>query len=473
MSDFASLKKEFHGDLVTPDHPDYEASLARWAANSQRRAAVVAFVKDADDVRAALLYARALNLRIAVRGGGHNPAGSSSIEGGLVIDLSRYLAGVKVDVDKRLAYVGGGALWSTVNTECAKHGLVMPGGTISHTGVGGLTLGGGFGYLTGQYGLVIDNLEQATVTLASGITLTASAHENQDLFWGLRGGGSNFGVVTEFVFRVHPHAPNVFAGMLVLVPDALETVARIIERKWDAGMLEKEMYHLLIATGPGNMPCITLILFWDGSEEEGRAHFKEFFDLGPMIIADMCRDMPYVDVNSLQDAGVPHGRNYYFKSVNQPRPNPATVLAARDTVFALQKEHPDVLITFVFENWSMRKVCSIPNESTAFQRSMDLTCLVALTYEHNTPEGLREVRAISDALTGVVAAHSGVTNGNVGYANYNSDAPSVFDANTDVVLSARQTEVLFGSGHARLREIKKKYDPDMVFAKWFAIRPAT
>ncbi|KAI0056284.1 FAD-binding domain-containing protein [Artomyces pyxidatus] len=470
MSDFASFESTFHGDIVTQAHPSYAESLARWAANSQRNAAVVAFVQDTDDVRAALLYAKAQNLRIAVRGGGHNPAGASSIEGGLVIDLSRYLAGVRVDADARLAYTGGGALWATVNDECAKYGLVTPGGTVGHTGVGGLTLGGGFGFLAGQYGLVIDNLQQATVVLASGDTVTASENENPDLFWGLRGGGSNFGVVTEFVYRLHPHPGTVFSGFLILHADAMEDAMRVVEQKWKTGMSPKEAYQLVVTTGPGGTPCIVILLFWDGTEDEGRENFKALFNLSPLIIADMCRQMPYPDVNTLQNESVPHGRNYYLKSVFLQRPSPAIAVAVRDAVFELQKAHPDTHITFIFENWSLDKICSVPASATAFQRSRALSTVVNVAYEKNTPEGLAEVRAVSETLAGIVSGNAGGEN--VGYANYNSDAPSLFDPNEDIQLSAVQTEALFGSSHARLRELKRKYDPDMVFAKWFAIRPA-
>ncbi|KAI0056283.1 FAD-binding domain-containing protein [Artomyces pyxidatus] len=471
MSDIVSFEKAFHGEIVTPSHPSYAESLARWAANSQRNAAVVAFVKDTDDVRAALLYAKAQNLRIAVRGGGHNPAGASSIEGGLVIDLSRYLTGVRVDDGARLAYAGGGALWGTVNDECAKYGLVTPGGTVSHTGIGGLTLGGGFGFLSGQYGLVIDNLQQATVVLASGDTVTASESENPDLFWGLRGGGSNFGVVTEFVYRLHPHPGPVFAGLLILQPDAMEQVMGIVEKKWEAGMSPKETYQIMVATGgPGRVPCIGVFLFWDGLEAEGRENFKGFLDLGTLIIADMCKQMPYSAVNTLQNESVPHGRNYYLKSVFLPRPSPAVAVAVRDAVFALQKAHSDMDIAFIFENWSLEKICSVPTGTTAYQRSRALSTLASITYLNDTPDELAKVRAIVDTLVGIASGHAGGEN--VGYANYNSDAPSMIDPNGDTQISAIQTEALFGGNHARLRELKKEYDPDMVFSKWFAIRPA-
>ncbi|KAI0048427.1 FAD-binding domain-containing protein [Auriscalpium vulgare] len=446
MSDLASFERAFHGDIVTPSHPDYESSLKRWAANSQRRAAVVAFVKDEDDVRTALLYAQAQGLRIAVKGGGHNPAGASSIEDGL------------------LGYVGGGALWSDVNGAAIKHGLVMTSGTVSHTGVGGLTLGGGFGYLAGQYGLAIDHLIQATVVIASGEKLVASASQNSDLFWAIRGGGSNFGVVTEFVFQLHAQSTMVFAGILVLAPPAMEDVMHIVETKYDEGMSEKETAHVVVALGPGGQPCIMLLLFYNGTEEEGRDNFKPFFELKP-IVADMCRAMPYDEANTLQDALVPHGGNYYLKSVSLPRPSTKIAVQIRDAVYELSKANPDIHITFIFEHWSLVKVFSVPPETTAFNRTRELSTVASIKYDTDTPESLRRVREIVDKLTNIAV---GDARANVGYANYNSDIA----ANADVVLSEEQTKALFGANIARLQELKKKYDPDMVFAKWFAIQPA-
>ncbi|KAI0046096.1 FAD-binding domain-containing protein [Auriscalpium vulgare] len=466
MSHFASFEGAFHGDLVTPSHPEYELSLKRWAANSQRRAAIVAFVKDEDDVRAALLYAQAQGLRIAVKGGGHNPAGASSIEGGLVIDLSRHLNGVRIDPETKLGYVGGGALWSDVNGAAIKHGLVMTSGTVSH--VYWLTLGGGFGYLSGQYGLVVDHLVQATVVIASGEKLIASASENTDLFWAIRGGGSNYGVVTEFVFQLHAQSTTVFAGFLVFAPPAMEAVMRLIEAKFDEGMSEKETAHVAVALGPGGQPCIMMVLFYNGTEEEGREHFKPFFEL-EYIVADMCKAMPYDQVNAIQDPWVPHGGNYYLKSVSLPRPSAKMAVQIRDAVYELAKSNPDIHITFIFEHWSLVNVLSVPPEATAFNRARSLSTMMSIKYDNDTPDSLRRVREIADKLTQIAI---GDAKANVGYANYNSDAPSHFAANADVVLSEEQTKSLFGSNIARLQDIKKRYDPDMVFAKWFAITPA-
>jgi len=161
-SDFASFQKAFKGDLVTPGDAGYAEALSRWASNARRNAKIVAFVKCAEDASLAIKYAKEHKLPIAIRGGGHSSSGGSSSEGGLVIDLSRYLNVVKVDAEKKLAYIGGGSVWETVDKAAIEHGLATVAGTVNHTGVGGLLLGGGFGWLSAAHGLVIDNLVQAT-----------------------------------------------------------------------------------------------------------------------------------------------------------------------------------------------------------------------------------------------------------------------------------------------------------------------
>ncbi|CDO74549.1 hypothetical protein BN946_scf184632.g6 [Trametes cinnabarina] len=297
MSDIETFKSSFKGDVVIPGDPGYDESIARWAKNAARRAAVVAFVKDAEDVSKAIAYAKQAKLPIAIKGGGHNPSGASSSEGGLVIDLSRYLNDVRIDPEKRLAYVGGGAIWETVDKAAIEHGLATVGGTVNHTGVGGLVLGGGYGWLSGAYGLAVDNLvqvgvsrlqydieltivtPQATVVTADGTARTANETEHADLFWGIRGAGSNFGVVTEFVLKLHPQRRTVFAGLAIFSPDTLEALLDVTEEWWEKGPSEEEGMIQAFTRGPDHSPCIVCFMFYNGSEEEGRKNFKAFFDL--------------------------------------------------------------------------------------------------------------------------------------------------------------------------------------------------
>lgn len=192
-------------------------------------------------------FATSNNIPLAIKGGGHNASGASSVEDGINIDLNRYFNTAKVDPEKKLVYVGGGALWGTVDKAVIAHGLATPGGTVNHTGVGGLILGGGYGWLSGQHGLVIDNLAQATVVIADGSIVTASDSSHPDLFWGIRGGGCNFGIVTEFVLRLHPQRKTVCAGMIIFPPPMLPKIAELVD---GFDRAENEGMMIILTRGP-------------------------------------------------------------------------------------------------------------------------------------------------------------------------------------------------------------------------------
>ena len=201
----------FRGDLITPDHHDYDDARAVWNGTVDRRPRLIARCSGTADVAAAVRFARDRDLEIAVRGGGHNVAGTAVCDDGIVIDLSAMRA-VSVDLVDSTALVQGGALWGDVDHETQAHGLATTGGIVSHTGVGGVSLGGGIGWLMRKHGLTVDNLVEAEVVTASGDIVRASANDHPDLFWALRGGGGNFGVVSSFRFALHPVGPTVMAG---------------------------------------------------------------------------------------------------------------------------------------------------------------------------------------------------------------------------------------------------------------------
>ena len=201
----------FRGQVIVPGDHEYDEARAVWNGAVDRRPRLIARCSGTSDVAAAVRFARDHELAIAVRGGGHNVAGTAVCDGGIVLDLSAMRA-VSVDPVERTAVVQGGALWGDVDHETQAHGLATTGGIIGHTGVGGLTLGGGIGWLMRKHGLAVDNLEQAEVVTAGGEIVTASDRDHPDLFWALRGGGGNFGIVTSFRFALHPVGPTVVAG---------------------------------------------------------------------------------------------------------------------------------------------------------------------------------------------------------------------------------------------------------------------
>jgi len=459
--------ESFTGDWITPDHPSYSGAIGRWASNAERRAAVVAFVRSAQDVAIVLNHAKQHKSLIAIRGGGHSASGTSSIEGGVVIDLSRYLADVRVDPAEKLGYVGGGAIWETVDKTAIEHGLAAVAGTVSHTGVGGLLLGGGYGFLTGKHGLALDNLVKATVVTARGEVVTASATENADLFWGIRGAGCNFGVVTEFVLRLHPQRRTVFAGIIAYPPPLIDSAVSTTSKFVEEGLSEKEAIfyaQTMDPAGSGN-PLALFLLFWNGSEDEGRNRFKRFFDIGPVM--DTCKEIPYQELNTLQNFTVPPGRNYYMSGVfsSGPQVDAAQNLVSR--LPSLSKES-NANFTIAYELLPKEKTLTVPNNATAHLRGPLFNVLVLVTWEDKDPNKLDVLRNASSELGRIVTQGEKVIteHNNTGYGNYNAEYLASPTGATGVA-----AQKLFGENYARLQKLKNTYDPEGVFFKWNPITP--
>ena len=300
------------GTLLSPGTEGYDDARKVWNGNIDRRPALIARCTGVADVVEAVNFARIHHLLVAVRGGGHNAAGHGTCDGGIVIDLSP-MKGIRVDPRSRSAHAQGGVTWAQIDRETQVFGLSTPGGNVSNTGIAGLTLGGGVGSLSGQYGLSCDNLLSADVITADGRFLKASAEENEDLFWALRGGGGNFGIVTSFEFQLHPVGPMVLGGM-VMHPLARAKEVLTFYREFCTSLPDEAFALAALLTSPEGVPMAAMLLCHNNAGEEGERVLEPARKFGPPV-ADLVQPMPYATRQGILDAGfAAHGIQRYWKS---------------------------------------------------------------------------------------------------------------------------------------------------------------
>jgi hypothetical protein len=313
------LREQFRGDLLCPDDPRYESARTIWNGMVARRPGLIARCTDVADVQAAVRAAAAAGINPAVRCGGHSLAGFSTCDDGMVIDLSR-MRQVVVDPDARKCRFAGGCLLGTVDAATQKEGLAFPAGVVSHTGAAGLVLGGGFGWLTRLHGLSSDNVEGFTLVTATGSVVRANAKENNDLFWALRGGGGNFGVVTEFEVRLHP-VTSVLLGEAMCTGDDIPALLR----RWRDFMPESPdnlrwSLSLRLAPDAGNVPvelrgrpAVTQAAVWVGDTKKGQDCLDHILSLcNPVAVVR--KNISFLALQTMADEEFPHGQRYYTKS---------------------------------------------------------------------------------------------------------------------------------------------------------------
>ncbi len=314
----AQLRSNIAGSVVTPADSDYDEFREIYNAMHDRHPAAIVRPASAADVAAAVQHARKVEVPLAVRAGGHSVVGFSSCDGGVVVDL-RSLATVDVDPATRIATVGGGATWAEFNDGGYQQSLATPGGVVSTTGVGGLTLGGGIGHLSRAYGLACDNVVGAQVVTADGSIVECNAQQDADLFWAIRGGGGNFGVVTSFQFQMHP------VGDIVGGPTFFALEPGVIESFWKFVEVAPREFGALLGLTPAppapfveeswhGKPVIAVLTCWTGAPSAIQDILREFKGWGT-IVGQYVDTMPYPVINTLFDDLLPYGLRHYWKSL--------------------------------------------------------------------------------------------------------------------------------------------------------------
>ena len=446
-SEMSELRQRFRGALLRPGEEGYDEARRIWNGAIDRRPALIARCAGADDVVAAVRFARERELPFTVRGGGHGIAGHAVADDALMVDLS-LMTSVRVDPESRIVRVAGGALLSQLDRATQPFGLAAPAGIISHTGVGGLTLGGGLGHLMRRHGLTVDNLLAVELVTAEGEHLRVEAESEPDLFWALRGGGGNFGVATAFELQLHPVGPIVLGGPIFWTFDRAREVLGFLGEYAQAAPDELGITVALTLAPPApfvplelvGKPVIGLVLVWCGGPAEGERAIAPLRAVAPPA-ADAVRPTPFLMLQSMLDSGAPHGRHYYWKAHRLP---------------ALTERVVDVLVERMaspgppfaqINGWAVGgAVGRVDPAATAVGNrgaGFELSVIAAWPPQDGDGEAHRAwVRAGWEALRPHAA---GV------YANFLADE------------GAAGLEAAYGGRLERLRALKDRWDPDNVF----------
>jgi FAD/FMN-containing dehydrogenase len=435
----ANFGQSLRGELIQPAHADYDSARRVWNGNVDRRPALSARCTGVADVQNAVNFARVHGLRVSVRGGGHSAPGYGTNDGGFVIDLSP-MKGIRVDPQGRTVRAEGGVLWRELDRETQVFGLATTGGTVSSTGIAGLTLGGGLGWLMGKHGLTVDNLISADVVTADGMFRQASATDNPDLFWALRGGGGNFGVVTSFEYRLHP-VTEVIGGLLLYPLDQAPAVLRFYRDFCGTLPDEAEAYSALL-TAPQGMPVVALLLGYNGPIEKGEEVLGPARRFGKPL-ADMVGPMPYTARQTMLDANNgEHGLHRYWRSAFTEQISDELI----DALVEGAASFSSPLSSLIF--FHMHGVATRPQPTdTAFaarRPQWDFDAIAQWTDAASSDQHIGWLRALWTRLEPHLAGRA--------YVNHLAadDRPETVRAS-------------FGENYARLRQVKATYDSTNLF----------
>jgi FAD/FMN-containing dehydrogenase len=451
----AGLRASLEGQVVVPADDGYEEHRRVWNGSIDRRPAVIARCAGVDDVRTALRFGQEHQLPIAVRSGGHSFPGLSTCDDGLLIDL-RPMSGIRIDPDARVVGAQAGVLLGEMDAATQEHGLAVPAGIVSHTGLAGLTLGGGIGWIQRRYGLTVDSLLSVDMVTADGAFVRADASENADLFWGLRGGGGNFGVVTDFRFRLHPLGPQVMAGATFWPIDQAASVLRRY-RDWIAGCPDELMTLVVqrlappLPTVPAELvgrPVIAVVACYAGDVEEGERVLRPMRGFGSPVL-DVFAPKPFLAHQKMFDPSFRHGCWYYVRSCD--------VAELSDDVLDVVVEHGRRISSPLssIALWQMGgAVGRVPDDATAFSgRSAGFT--FNINGNTATADGFEDQREWArDYWSALAPFHTGV------YVNFLMEEGD-----------GRVRQAYGDAKYDRLRALKRRYDPTNVFRLNQNVRP--
>jgi FAD/FMN-containing dehydrogenase len=447
-ADIEGLRSALRGELIGSDHGSYEAARRVWNGNIERRPALIARCAGVADVQRAIGFARTHHLAVSLRGGGHSAPGYGTNDGGLVIDMAA-MKGIQVDPAARTVRAQAGVLWRELDHETQAFGLATTGGTVSNTGIAGLTLGGGLGWLMGKHGLTVDNLIAADVVTADGEFRKASAKDNADLFWALRGGGGNFGVVTSFEYRLHP-VTTVMGGLVLYPLDQARAVLRFYREFCRTLPDEAEAYSGLL-TSPDGQPVAALILGYNGAIEDGTKVLAPARQFGRPL-ADLVGPTPYrVRQTMLDEPNAQPGLHRYWRSAFTEHISDGLI----DTLVegAAKFSSPLSALIFFYMHGAATRV---PPGETAFaarRPQWDFDAIGQWTDGTQSPQHIAWVRALWGQLEPHLQGSA--------YVNHLAadDRPEKVRAS-------------FGQNYERLRDLKAAYDPTNLFRMNANIVPA-
>ena len=441
------LRTTFRGALLRPGEEGYDEARRVWNGAIDRRPALIARCAGADDVAAAIRFARERDLSVAVRGGGHAVAGHAVCDGGVMVDLLLMKA-IGVDPERRVARAAGGVLWRELDRATQAFGLATTGGIISDTGVGGLTLGGGLGHLMRKHGLTVDNLRSVDLVTADAGRIHVDERTEPELFWGLRGGGGNFGIATAFEYRLHAVGPLVLGGSVFWpIADAPQVLRAV--RDFAPGAPDELGITLAMMLAPPlpvlrpehfGTPVLGLVLVWTGDFAQGQKATAELRRTGSPL-ADTVSPVPYLFIQSMLDGGAPHGRHYYWKSHRFAGLPDEIINVFMEQIAAIPTPFSQI------NGWAVGGAVSgvDPAATAVGEREVGFDINITAGWPSADPNGEQHRTWVRQSWERLVPHSVGL------YANFVSDE------------DAAGVEAAYGDRLARLTALKDRYDPTNVF----------